>query len=105
MKTPSLWPQNTVPNKYCISVHPGAVAYFNAYFGRGSGPYHLNYVYCSGNETSLLNCSRGYSIGHCRPGNEAGVKCAIASSKSVVHLGVGGTRPPLIKSHPPLGDS
>ena len=64
-----------------ISVHAlsGAVAYTNAYFGRGSGPYHLANVYCSGSESSLLSCNRGYSeigVHNCRPGNEAGVKCA-----------------------------
>ena len=70
----------------CLSVHSGAVAYSNAYFGRGSGPYHL--VSCSGSESSLLSCRRGYSIGvhNCTPGNEAGVKCAIASSKCEVPL-------------------
>ena len=58
-------------------VDSGPVAYYNAYFGRGSGPYHLDNVYCSGTETSLLSCNRRYSIGvhDCRPGNEAGVKC------------------------------
>ena len=37
----------------------------------------LDNVYCTGSESSLLSCSRGYSIGvhNCRPGNEAGVKC------------------------------
>ena len=62
---------------YCIFVNPGAVAYSNAYFGSGSGPYHLDDVHCSGSESSLLSCSRGYSIGvhNCRPGNEAGVNC------------------------------
>ena len=66
----------------CTS-NSGAVAYHNAYFGSGSGPYHLANVYCSGSESSLLSCYRGYSIGvhNCRPGNEAGVKCA---SKCVV---------------------
>ena len=55
-----------------------AVAYPNAYFGSGSGPYHLDNVYCRGSEPSLISCSRGYSIGihNCEPGNEAGVKCA-----------------------------
>ena len=71
-----------------ISVHalPGAVAYRNAYFGSGSGPYHLANVYCSGSESSLLSCRRGYSIGvhNCRPGRAAGVKCA--GSKCVVPM-------------------
>ena len=60
-----------------VSVNPGAIAYTNAYFGSGNEPYHLDDVSCSGSETSLLSCRRGYSIGvhNCRPGNEAGVKC------------------------------
>ena len=62
---------------YTYFVHSGAVAYYNAYFGSGSGPYHLDDVYCTGTESSLLSCNRRYSIGvhDCRPGNEAGVKC------------------------------
>ena len=62
----------------CISIHSGAVAYSNAYFGSSSGPYHFDDVSCSGSESSLLSCSRGYSIGvhNCRPGKAAGVKCA-----------------------------
>ena len=68
----------------CMFTHAGAVAYSNAYFGSGSGPYHLNYVRCSGSETSLLSCSRSYSIGvhNCRPGSEAGVKCG----KCMIHM-------------------
>ena len=67
-----------------VSVNPGAVAYFNAYFGSGSGPYHLDSVHCSGSESSLLSCRRSYSIGvhNCRPGNEAGVKCG----KCMMHM-------------------
>ena len=63
----------------------GAIANSNAYFGRGNGPYHLDHVYCSGTESSLFSCNRGYSIGvhNCRPGKEAGVKCA---SKCAVPL-------------------
>ena len=85
----------------CVSVNPGAIAYpsayfgrgsgpyhlDNVYFGRGSGPYHLDNVYCSGSESSLLSCNRRYSeigVHNCRPGNEAGVKCA--STKCVVPL-------------------
>ena len=61
----------------CISVHTGAVAYYNANFSSGSGPYHLDNVRCRGTESSLLSCSHGYSIGvhNCRPGKAAGVKC------------------------------
>ena len=61
-----------------ISVDSGAVAYSNAYFGSGSGTYHLDDVNCQGNEISLFSCSRGYGeigVHNCEPGNEAGVKC------------------------------
>ena len=58
-----------------MSVHSGAIAYSNAHFGRGSGPYHLDYVHCSGRESSLLSCSYSVRVHNCRPGNEAGVKC------------------------------
>ena len=66
----------------CISIHSGAVAYSNAYFGRGNGPYHLDNVYCWGNETSLLSCQRAHDnsevgVHNCAPGKEAGVKCVI----------------------------
>ena len=58
-------------------LYPGAIAYPNAYFSSGSGPYYLDNVYCSGSESSLLSCRRGYGIGvhNCRPGKAAGVKC------------------------------
>ena len=61
-----------------MSLHSAAVAYSNAHFGSGSEPYYLDNVYCSGSETSLLSCQRGYSeigVHNCAPGNEAGVKC------------------------------
>ena len=54
----------------------GATAYTDAYFGSGSGPYHLDDVQCTGSEVSILSCSHsGIGIHNCRPGNEAGVKC------------------------------
>ena len=60
-----------------ISVHTGAVAYYNTNFSSGSSPYYLDDVSCNGSESSLLNCSRGYGIGihNCEPGKAAGVKC------------------------------
>ena len=57
----------------------GATAYYSTYFDSGSKPYHLDYVSCSGNESSLLSRNRGYrAVGahNCRPGFEAGVKCS-----------------------------
>ena len=60
-------------------------AYYNAYFGESSGPYHLDGLGCNGYENNLTACSRQYTTGginnngigvhNCAPGNEAGVKC------------------------------
>jgi len=54
----------------------GAVAYSDAYFGSGSGPYYLDDVQCRGSEVSLLSCRQAViGVHNCRAGNEAGVKC------------------------------
>ena len=37
--------------------------YGSAYYGQGTGPTWLNYMYCTGSESSLLNCNRAYAIG------------------------------------------
>ena len=52
--------------------------YPDVYFGNGCGPYLLDDVCCTGRESSLLSCNRGYSIvihNYCEPGKAAGVKC------------------------------
>ena len=57
----------------------GATAYYSTYFDSGSKPYHLDNMSCSGNESSMLSCNRGYravGVHDCRPGFEAGVKCS-----------------------------
>ena len=61
-----------------ISTFPGAIAYFNAQFGYGSGPIWLDSLSCTGRESSLLNCSHGgigvkYSF--CGHDDDAGVQC------------------------------
>ena len=68
--------------KLYLCIYSGAVAYSNAYFGRGSGPYYLDNVYCQGNEMSLFSCQRAHDnseigVHNCGPGKEAGVKCVI----------------------------
>ena len=60
-------------------LHSAAIEYYDAYFGRSNGPYHLDEVHCNGSEASLLSCHLGYGeigVHNCRPGNEAGVMCA-----------------------------
>ena len=53
-----------------------AVAFRNAYFGRGSGPIYLDGVDCSGHEGNLIECPHS-SFVSC-PNNhyqDAGVRC------------------------------
>jgi len=52
-----------------------ANAYSMAYFGSGSTLIHLDDVACSGNETSLLNCSYDIHTGDCSHSEDAGVRC------------------------------
>ena len=36
----------------------GGVTYGSSTYGQGSGPIMFGYMYCSGNEDSLFDCSR-----------------------------------------------
>ena len=50
----------------------------NARFGSGSGPIWLDYLYCDGNEHSLLNCSHrgiGGTSRFCTHLDDVGVQC------------------------------
>ena len=54
----------------------GAAVYYGAYFGQGTGPFHIQYIGCRGSESDLLQCSRGtypYCSNHV---GDAGVRCA-----------------------------
>ena len=56
-----------------------------AYNGQGSGPIWLTNVTCIGNESSVVNCSHnGWRNNSCSHGEDAGVKCTAAFSKSAV---------------------
>lgn len=48
-----------------------------SYYGVGNGTIHLDYMYCSGSEQKLIQCSHAYSIGetYCGYQEMAGVFC------------------------------
>ena len=50
----------------------------NAYYGQGTGPIWLNRLYCTGSESSLLNCNRAYDIGNpygCSHSEDVSIMC------------------------------
>ena len=53
-----------------------AVAFSTAHFGAGTGTIYLDRVDCSGSETNLTDCTRGFTVscfgGHTQ---DAGVRC------------------------------
>ena len=59
-----------------IFLTTGAIAYTNAYFGRGTGGIFLDNVGCSGSESTLLSCyNPGIGYHNCRHSDDAGVRC------------------------------
>ena len=62
--------QQTVYFSIAFAVHPAA-------FGQGTGPVFLDYVRCTGNESSLLSCSHQGIIGvvYCSHSYDFGVVC------------------------------
>ena len=77
----------------------GAVAYSNAYFGRGTGPILLDDLLCTGREARLIDCPRSTSQGigtydYCYygHGDDAGVRCAMRKSFLNVHTDVSAAR-------------
>ena len=62
--------------------HRAAVqAWSYAHFGRGRGRIWMNYVRCTGNETSLEECEfYGWGTYYCSHYEDAGVTCAPSES-------------------------
>ena len=59
-----------------VSIFPDAVAVTQAGFGAGSGRIYLNNLFCTGSESSLLECPRGDpGVKYCSHRNDAGVIC------------------------------
>ena len=52
----------------------GVIAHSWAWFGRGTGPIHLDNVHCSGYEPNLLACSH-LTEDNCGHYKDAGVAC------------------------------
>ncbi|XP_054754314.2 deleted in malignant brain tumors 1 protein-like [Lytechinus pictus] len=54
----------------------GGIAKNAAYYGQGSGPIHLDDVYCWGSESMLSHCGNdGWGINNCGHNEDAGVSC------------------------------
>jgi len=61
---------------YVPLLSTGATARYGAFFGQGSGPIFLADLFCSGIESSLLDCNRNiYGVTHCQHYEDAGVEC------------------------------
>ena len=61
---------------YTAKISTGAIARSNSYFGSGTGPIHLSNIRCTGEESTIMNCS--YSspqASYCYYGDDAGVTC------------------------------
>ena len=57
------------------SLLAGARAYYSAYFGQGTGPILLDYVACSGSESTLLQCSYRNTTSDDTHSEDAGARC------------------------------
>ena len=62
-----------------IFLHTIAIAVFDAGFGQGTGPVFLDGVRCTGNESSLLSCSRS-GTPSCSHSSDVGVVCPSCKS-------------------------
>ena len=54
----------------------GFTVYSNSYFGGGSGWIFLDNVYCTGEESRLIDCYHsGIGVHNCDHTDDAGVRC------------------------------
>ena len=66
-----------------------ATAVGSAFYGRGSGPIHIDDVACTGTETNVLQCTYDPVTSDCGHSEDAGVQCQIDSelaSYTVMHF-------------------
>ena len=62
---------------YVYACNSGAVAFRGAQFNQGTGPIFLDQLFCSGLETSVLECMQHIPLGlsTCKHSQDAGVRC------------------------------
>ena len=64
------------PSYKSFSLILGAVPRYGSFYGRSSGPIFLTDLFCSGTESSLMDCNRNvYDITSCYHFEDAGVEC------------------------------
>lgn len=64
------------PSYKGFSLILGAVPRYGSFYGRSSGPIFLTDLFCSGTESSLMECNRNvYDITNCYHFEDAGVEC------------------------------
>ena len=67
-----------------VFLNSDATAVSNAFYGRGSGPIHLDDVACTGSETNVLQCRYDSVTSDCGHSEDAGVQC-VTTSKLKLH--------------------
>ena len=70
-------------NYHSFCTLTGSTPFYNAFFGRGTGPILLDDLLCTGSEARIIDCPRSTSQGigtydFCPNGHgeDAGVRCA-----------------------------
>ena len=66
---------------------PPIVARGNAYYGQGSDQIWLDTLNCTGNESTIGECSHtGWGIHNCDHDEDAGVECVIDGNSSCITM-------------------